>query len=162
MRLLLRQRAPRRAAADHGQHERERAAVGEYRAEADRGGVAEGGGGGGEEGGVVEEEVEEGGAGGGGGAEEDAMVFSPFFFWLACLTPCAKERGLIGRAPFLRMSRVCEQWSLDNLVDMDEQDMEALLGFYAPGTVPTFEQIRIGGDDADGVGFDGSFGWWIG
>ncbi|MCJ1255271.1 Bifunctional dehydrogenase and ferrochelatase [Lignoscripta atroalba] len=60
------------------------------------------------------------------------------------------------------MSRVCEQWSLDNLVDMDEQDMEALLGFYAPGTVPTFEQIRIGGDDADGVGFDGSFGWWIG
>ncbi|KAI9816302.1 MAG: Bifunctional dehydrogenase and ferrochelatase [Pycnora praestabilis] len=56
------------------------------------------------------------------------------------------------------MSKVCESWSLEELCDMDKVDMEALLGFYKPGTVPTFEKIRVG--DEHSTGFDGSFGWW--
>ena len=58
------------------------------------------------------------------------------------------------------MSKVCEQWSLEDLVEMDEKDMENLLGFYKPNTVPTFAEIRSG-DLVDGSTFDGSFGWWI-
>ena len=42
---------------------------------------------------------------------------------------------------------------------MDEKDMEVLLGFYGPGTVPKYIEIRYP-DDRDGVVFDGSFGWW--
>ncbi|KAF2261291.1 siroheme synthase middle domains-like protein [Lojkania enalia] len=42
------------------------------------------------------------------------------------------------------MSKVCEQWSLDDLRDMTEEDMEALLGFYQPGTVPSLEEVRLG------------------
>jgi len=56
------------------------------------------------------------------------------------------------------MSKVCEQWTLKELVEMDEGDMEGLLGFYADGGVPTFEEVRLGEEGA--VGFDGSFGWW--
>ena len=58
------------------------------------------------------------------------------------------------------MSKVCEQWSLEDLVEMEEKDMERLLCFYKPNTVPTFEEIRHG-DLAEGFAFDGSFGWWI-
>ena len=58
------------------------------------------------------------------------------------------------------MSRVCEQWTLEELVEMDEEDMEILLGFYTPGTIPTFEDIRRGGPREDWT-FDGSFGWSI-
>ncbi|KAL9103042.1 MAG: hypothetical protein Q9163_001872 [Psora crenata] len=39
------------------------------------------------------------------------------------------------------MSAVCEQWSLEELVEMDEGDMERLLSFYIPGTVPTLAEI---------------------
>ncbi len=58
-----------------------------------------------------------------------------------------------------RMSKVCESWSLADLVEMDEEDMEALLGFYNPGTVPSLQKIRYG-EEGDEIGFDGSFGWW--
>ena len=58
------------------------------------------------------------------------------------------------------MSKVCEQWSLEDLVEMEEKDMERLLWFYKPNTVPTFEEIRLG-DIVEGSAFDGSFGWWI-
>ena len=58
----------------------------------------------------------------------------------------------------IRMSKVCESWSLKDLVEMDEEDMERLLGFYSPGTVPTYESIRY--NEADEFAFDGSFGWW--
>lgn len=58
------------------------------------------------------------------------------------------------------MSRVCESWSLEDLVQMNEKDMEVLLGFYKPGEVPSFEEVRIG-DRKNDFGFDGSFGWWI-
>ena len=54
------------------------------------------------------------------------------------------------------MSRVCESWSLEDLVEMNEEDIEILLGFYKPGTVPSFKTVR--GDDE--FAFDGSFGWW--
>ena len=56
------------------------------------------------------------------------------------------------------MSKVCESWSLEDLVEMDEQDMEKLLGFYEPGTVPSFRNIH--GDEQGAWEFDGSFGWW--
>lgn len=54
---------------------------------------------------------------------------------------------------------MCESWSLDELCEMDDDDMEALLGFYKPGKVPSFEEIRAG-DGLSLNGFDGSFGWW--
>ena len=56
------------------------------------------------------------------------------------------------------MSRVCETWTLEELCDMEEKDMEALLGFYTPDTVPSFQQVRDG-EQSDFFGFDGSFGW---
>lgn len=59
---------------------------------------------------------------------------------------------------FVRMSEVCESWSLEDLVELNDEDMEVLLGFYKPGTVPNFEQIRQG--DTIEYAFDGSFGWW--
>ena len=40
------------------------------------------------------------------------------------------------------MSAVCESWSLDDLVEMTEQDMDGLLSQYRPGTVPTLEEVR--------------------
>lgn len=55
------------------------------------------------------------------------------------------------------MSRVCEEWSLEQLVEMDEKDMDRLLGFYKPNTVPSFETVRLGDEHV----FDGSFGWCI-
>ena len=61
------------------------------------------------------------------------------------------------------MSRVCEQWSLEDLVEMDEADMKRLLGYYKDDEVPTFEQVRLGHGRVEGVvwEFDGSFGWAI-
>jgi precorrin-2 dehydrogenase / sirohydrochlorin ferrochelatase len=58
------------------------------------------------------------------------------------------------------MSRVCENWSLEELCEMREEDMEALLKGYAEGTVPSLEDLRLGGESGVWV-FDGSFGWWI-
>ncbi|KAK0513591.1 hypothetical protein JMJ35_003955 [Cladonia borealis] len=58
------------------------------------------------------------------------------------------------------MSKVCEDWSLEDLVEMDEEDMDRLLGFYKPGTVPRFEEVRLG-NQVDEFVFDGSFGWWV-
>ena len=57
------------------------------------------------------------------------------------------------------MSKVCESWSLEDLVEMDENDMEKLLGFYKPGDVPSLDYIRLG-NDLKPYEFDGSFGWW--
>lgn len=41
-----------------------------------------------------------------------------------------------------RMSAVCESWSLDDLVDMSEQDMDDLLSNYQSGAVPALEAVR--------------------
>lgn len=54
------------------------------------------------------------------------------------------------------MSKVCETWSLEDLCEMDEDDMEALLGYYKPGTIPKLQELRTG--ETPTV-FDGSFGW---
>ncbi|KAL1961938.1 hypothetical protein VTN77DRAFT_767 [Rasamsonia byssochlamydoides] len=40
------------------------------------------------------------------------------------------------------MSDVCESWSLEDLVEMTEGDMDALLRFYESGQVPSLEQVR--------------------
>lgn len=52
------------------------------------------------------------------------------------------------------MSKVCEQWTLDDLCEMTEEDMDELLGFYKPNTIPSLDQVRLG--EADGA-FDGPF-----
>ena len=57
-----------------------------------------------------------------------------------------------------RMSKVCVDWSLEDLCDMDEEDMDRLLRSYAPEDVPSFEQVRLG-EDSGKWQFDGSFGW---
>ncbi|KAH9812659.1 siroheme synthase [Teratosphaeria destructans] len=56
------------------------------------------------------------------------------------------------------MSKVCVKWSLEDLCEMDEEDMSALLNYYAPDQVPSLNEVRLG--DEPGVpSFDGSFGW---
>ncbi|KAI9037418.1 bifunctional precorrin-2 dehydrogenase/sirohydrochlorin ferrochelatase MET8 [Aspergillus affinis] len=42
------------------------------------------------------------------------------------------------------MSGVCESWSLDDLVRMNDQDMDGLLTHYKPGKIPSLEEIRSG------------------
>jgi len=56
------------------------------------------------------------------------------------------------------MSKVCEAWSLEDLCEMDDEDMEKLLGFYKPNAVPSLAQVRGLGEQG-AVEFDGSFGW---
>ncbi|KAI9882442.1 MAG: hypothetical protein M1823_005810 [Watsoniomyces obsoletus] len=63
------------------------------------------------------------------------------------------------------MSKVCEKWSLDDLCDLTDEDMERLLGFYQPGKVPRLADLRGEKNENEDeklgwVGFDGSFGWW--
>lgn len=53
-----------------------------------------------------------------------------------------------------RMSKVCEQYTLDDLCAMTEEDMEVLLGFYKPGTIPSLEEVRL--QEPDGA-YDGPF-----
>ncbi|KAF2649912.1 siroheme synthase middle domains-like protein [Lophiostoma macrostomum CBS 122681] len=52
------------------------------------------------------------------------------------------------------MSKVCEQYTLDELCEMTELDMETLLGFYRPGDVPSLEAVRL--RESDGA-YDGPF-----
>jgi precorrin-2 dehydrogenase/sirohydrochlorin ferrochelatase len=52
------------------------------------------------------------------------------------------------------MSKVCEQYTLDDLCSMTEEDMEMLLGFYKPGSVPSLELVRL--QEPDGA-YDGPF-----
>ena len=58
-----------------------------------------------------------------------------------------------------RMSKVCESWPLEDLCEMDDQDMEQLLGFYQPNKVPSLVEIRVH-EEPSIVGVDGAFGWW--
>lgn len=46
-------------------------------------------------------------------------------------------RMLIGR-----MSGVCESWSLEELVQMGNEDMDRLLTHYESGKIPPFGDIR--------------------
>lgn len=43
----------------------------------------------------------------------------------------------------VRMSRVCESWSLDDLVGMTEQDMNGLLSHYQAGDIPPLLEVRM-------------------
>jgi len=52
------------------------------------------------------------------------------------------------------MIKVSDQYSLNDLCSMSEEDMEALLGFYKPNTVPSLDLLRL--QDEDGA-FDGPF-----
>ncbi|KAI9930190.1 hypothetical protein ASPWEDRAFT_288930 [Aspergillus wentii DTO 134E9] len=40
------------------------------------------------------------------------------------------------------MSGVCESWSLEELVQMDDRDMHSLLSHYDSGKIPAFNEIR--------------------
>lgn len=55
------------------------------------------------------------------------------------------------------MSRVCEKWSLEDICEMTDEDMNELLKYYEPSEVPSLAELRRGYQE----GFDGSFGWWI-
>lgn len=44
--------------------------------------------------------------------------------------------------PSCRMSGVCESWSLDDLVKMNDHDMDGLLTHYESGKIPPLEEIR--------------------
>ena len=62
------------------------------------------------------------------------------------------------RANRLRMSKVCVQWSLEDLCAMDEDDIDTLLKSYGPDLVPSLVQVRLG--EEPGISsFDGSFRW---
>ncbi|OJJ47059.1 hypothetical protein ASPZODRAFT_131991 [Penicilliopsis zonata CBS 506.65] len=41
------------------------------------------------------------------------------------------------------MSGICESWSLEELVKMDEQDMDNVLTYYASGKVPTYAEVQV-------------------
>ena len=58
------------------------------------------------------------------------------------------------------MSGVCENWSLEDFIAMNDEDMEALLSFYKPGDLPSLEDLRLG-PELDRFAFDGSFGWHV-
>ena len=47
------------------------------------------------------------------------------------------------------MSKVCEQYTLDELCSMTEEDMEMLLGFYKPNTIPSLDLVRL--QESDGA-----------
>lgn len=57
------------------------------------------------------------------------------------------------------MSKVCDEWTADEFIAMDAEDMEELVKGYEDGTVPSFENIRIGRAKDVVFEFDGSFGW---
>ena len=57
------------------------------------------------------------------------------------------------------MSNVCDQWTNDDFMAMDDEDMRKLVEFYESGLVPSFEEIRLGLSNDAVFEFDGSFGW---
>lgn len=59
---------------------------------------------------------------------------------------------------FCRMSKVCVQWSLEDLCDMEDIDMNELLQGYVPDQVPSLSQVRSG-EELGVWQFDGSYGW---
>ncbi|KAK4544575.1 hypothetical protein LTR36_004147 [Oleoguttula mirabilis] len=56
------------------------------------------------------------------------------------------------------MSKVCLKWSLEDLCEMEERDMDELLQSYAPDQIPSLSQVRLG-EEPGTWQFDGSFGW---
>ena len=58
------------------------------------------------------------------------------------------------------MIKVSDAYSLEDLCQMDEKDMAALLKFYAPDKVPRLNCLRAMDGEYDA--FDGSFGFFVG
>jgi precorrin-2 dehydrogenase / sirohydrochlorin ferrochelatase len=54
-----------------------------------------------------------------------------------------------------RMVDVCAKYSLEELVQLDDEDMVKLLGYYKAGVVPSYRDLR--GEET--YTFEGSFGW---
>lgn len=52
------------------------------------------------------------------------------------------RRAMAWANDVIRMSGVCESWSLDELVQMTDQDMDGLLKHYSSGKVPTVQEVR--------------------
>ncbi|SMQ54916.1 unnamed protein product [Zymoseptoria tritici ST99CH_3D7] len=51
------------------------------------------------------------------------------------------------------MSKVCLKWSLEDFCEMEESDVEGLVGFYERDEVPSLVEVRGPWE------WDGSFGW---
>lgn len=58
------------------------------------------------------------------------------------------------------MIKVSDAYSVEDLCEMDEEDMAALLRFYVPDQVPRLDCLRA--NEAGCNGFDGSFGFFVG
>jgi precorrin-2 dehydrogenase/sirohydrochlorin ferrochelatase len=58
------------------------------------------------------------------------------------------------------MIKVSDSYSLEDLCEMDEEDMAALLRFYGPDKVPRYNCLKAIKNDFDA--FDGSFGFYVG
>ncbi|TAQ84297.1 hypothetical protein B7494_g7379 [Chlorociboria aeruginascens] len=58
------------------------------------------------------------------------------------------------------MIKISDAYSLEDLCEMSEEDMEALLRFYAPDKVPRLECLKAMEGKLDA--FDGSFGFFVG
>lgn len=64
-----------------------------------------------------------------------------------------------------RMIKVSDSYSLEDLCDMTEAEMAALLQYYGPNEVPNLQQLRGIENSADEdvpFDFDGSFGFFVG
>lgn len=59
-----------------------------------------------------------------------------------------------------RMIKVSDAYSLEDLCEMTDEDMERLLGFYGPDKVPRLDCLRAMEGEFDA--FDGSFGFCVG
>ena len=55
-----------------------------------------------------------------------------------------------------RMIGVCQKYSLDQLVRLNDADMDRLLQHYQDGSVPEFGDVH---PENNLYEFDGSFGW---
>ena len=59
-----------------------------------------------------------------------------------------------------RMIKVSDAYSLEDLCEMTEEDMETLLRFYAPDKLPRLGCLKAMEGEFDA--FDGSFGFCVG
>jgi precorrin-2 dehydrogenase/sirohydrochlorin ferrochelatase len=59
-----------------------------------------------------------------------------------------------------RMIKVSDAYSLEDLCEMSEKNMETLLQFYAPDKVPRLGCLKAMEGELDA--FDGSFGFCVG
>lgn len=75
---------------------------------------------------------------------------------MVCVLVIFEDYLLIGH----RMIKVSDAYSLEDLCEMDEKDMEVLLRFYEPDKVPRYACLKAIEGEFDA--FDGSFGFCVG